>query len=323
MYHHALGCPQCDDSQCSDAQTVAQSRHKLRNLWIAFALISVFSIAELWVSRSSHSLALLADAGHLLSDSGALAIALFATWMAQRPVSGQATFGYRRVEILAALVNGVGLVAIAVWIGIEAIARLNAVETEILSGPMLVTAFVGLIINSLNATLLHGHAHHDLNLRGAVLHMLADVASAVGVMLAALVVWAFQWNWADAAMSIGVGVLILVGSVPLIRQSLRILLEQSPDHLDVSEIQAHIAAFDGVIAVDQLRVWTIALGQDALTARLTVSLTDGMQRDRLLEQITTSLQDEFGICNVVLQMSLPVARSPISLSIPERLELLR
>jgi cobalt-zinc-cadmium efflux system protein len=185
---------------------------------------------------------------------------------------------------------------------------------------MLVTAVIGFLINSINALLLHDGTQQDLNLRGAFLHMVADAVSAIGVILAAVAVWQFHWNWADSVTSLGVAVLIAVGAIPLIRQSLHILLEKTPIHLDVQQIHAHLLDYEGVEAVQQLRLWSIALGQDALLAALTVNLPSGAGRDRLLQHIQTSLQQEFGIQEVFLQLTAPTAVSFVNLSQPQRLD---
>jgi cobalt-zinc-cadmium efflux system protein len=285
MNHSHLSCP----PNCSHAITPASG--KLRSLWMALILIVGFACVELSVGLASHSLALLAESGHMLSDGLALGLALLATWIAQLPPSKQAPFGYRRVEILAALANGLGLLGVASWIGWESFTHLQALEaTPILSLPMLITAIGGLAVNSINAALLHQGSQHDLNLRGAFLHMLADVISSVGVIIAAIMIWQWGWTWADGAISLGVAVLIATGAVPLIRQSLHILLEKAPSHLDVEQIAAHLKGFEGVIAVNNLRVWTIALGQEALSAHLTISYNDGNKRDRLLRQMQMALQ---------------------------------
>ncbi|MBW4659016.1 MAG: cation diffusion facilitator family transporter [Drouetiella hepatica Uher 2000/2452] len=324
MYH--LSCsPDCNQHpvtghEAASYEASQTAAEKARLLWIALCLIGGFALVELAVGWWSHSLALLAESGHMLSDTLALGLALFATWVARLPATPQATFGYRRIEILAALVNGVGLMGIAVWIAWEAIAYLQSPPVEILSLPMLMTAIVGLGINSLSASLLHSHSHHDLNLRGAFLHMVADAVSSVGVILAAIAVWLFQWNWADGAMSLGVAILVGLGTLPLIRQSLHILLEKTPVHLNLAQIQQHLQSFEGVVSVERLRVWTIALGQEALSAHLTVGIQDGLKRDRLLENIQASLQP-FGIADVFLQMTAPT--EPINLSSPPKLELIR
>jgi cobalt-zinc-cadmium efflux system protein len=293
--HPAPGCePDCD----------CHPPAKIRQLWIALALISGFAIVELTVGLFSHSLALLAESGHMLSDALALGVALLATWIARLPASPQATFGYRRVEIIAALANGVGLLVVAGLIAWEAIARLQAPPTEILSLPMLATAIVGLGINTLNASLLHGHRHDDLNVQGAFLHMVADALSSIGVIMAAIAVWQFRWNWADGFMSLGVAVLIGVGAVPLIRQSLDILLEKTPSHLDVEAMQLHLQSFAGVKSVDRLRVWTIALGQVVVMAQMTVAGKE--DRDRLRLEIQDSLKQKFGVAEAWIEMGAPV-----------------
>lgn len=265
----------------------------------------------------SHSLALVAEAGHLFSDGLALGLALLATWIARFPASDRATFGYRRIEILAALANGIGLVVVAFWIAQESIPRLQSPPDDILSLPMLITAGAGLVVNSLNAFLLHDGSHNDLNLRGAFLHMVADAVSSVGVIIAAVLVWTLGWNWVDGAISLGVAGLIAVGAIPILRQSLHILLEKTPTHLDLLQIQARLAGFDGVEAVNNLRIWSIAIGQDALSAHLTVRGQDGAGRDRLLRQIQTSLQQEFGIQEIFLQMTAPAV---VNLSQPQLLD---
>jgi cobalt-zinc-cadmium efflux system protein len=296
MHVHSSNCD-CDHPATAQ---------KIQRLWIALLLISVFAGAEFFVGLLSHSLALLAESGHMLSDALALGVALLATWLAQLPASSQATFGYRRIEILAALANGVGLLAVAGLIGWEAIARLQEPPTEILSLPMLITAIGGLGVNSLNAGLLHGHSHDDLNVRGAFLHMLADAVSSVGVIIAAIAVWLFHWNWADGAISLGVAGFIGMGAVPIIRQSCHILLEKTPTHLNVTEIRDHLQSFLGVKAVERLHVWTIALGQEALFAQLIVESRDGDERDRLLIEMQDSVRQKFGVDEIILQMTAPV-----------------
>jgi cobalt-zinc-cadmium efflux system protein len=315
MYHNC-------HAGCFHSHTGSPATHKVRSLWVALILIVALAGIEGCVGWVSHSLALVAESGHMVSDGLALGIALLASWIARFPASAQATFGYRRIEILAALANGFGLLVVAGWIGWEALSRLGSPSEEILSIPMLVTAVIGLIINSLNAFLLHDGSQQDLNLRGAFLHMVADAVSAVGVIVAAIVVWQFHWNWVDSVTSLGVAVFIALGAIPLIRQSLHILLEKTPIHLDLNQIQDHLSGYEGVEAVQQLRLWSIALGQDALLAHLTVSIPSGEGRDRLLRQIQTSLQQEFGIQEIFLQLTAPAVMPLINLSQPQTLDLL-
>ena len=220
-HHHSTHCVH----GCAFESEGSTRSNKVRLLWTALVLVGCFSVLELAVGFWSHSLALLADSGHMISDSLALGIALLATWSARFTTSDKSTSGYRRVEILSALANGIGLVAIAVWIAWEAITRLQSPPTDILSLPMLITAGIGLGVNGVNALLLHPSSHHDLNLRGAFLHMIADAISSVGVILAAIAVWLMQWLWADGVISLFVSALIVLGAVPLIVQSLNTLLK--------------------------------------------------------------------------------------------------
>ena len=216
MHHHHS--PDCVHGSALESKSSTSST-KIRLLWTALIIVSCFSLAELAVGFWSHSLALLAESGHMISDSLALALALLATWIARSNSN-------RRIEILAALANGIGLVAIAVWIAWEAIMRLQSPSADILSLPMLITAVAGLGVNSVNAFLLHDSSHHDLNLRGAFLHMVADVIGSIGVILAALAIWVMQWLWADYVVSLFVSCLIFLGAIPLIIESLNLLSEK-------------------------------------------------------------------------------------------------
>lgn len=225
MHQHSVSCV----NHTLHASQPSQSAHKVRLLVTTLILICSFALAELGVGLFSHSLALLADSGHMASDCLSLILALLATWIAQRRSCDHVAPGNHRIEILAALVNGVGLVAIALWIAWEAIGRLQSVPVEILSLPMLATASVGFGVNSVNIFLLHKESHHDLNLKGAFLHVLADAASSVGVILAAICVWAMHWLWADGVISLLVSGLIMISATPLIIQSLNALLAKSSE----------------------------------------------------------------------------------------------
>jgi|GEM_PF-583590 len=312
----------CDPGVCL---VKADSATKRRSLGIALVLVLGFAAVEFAASFVSHSVALSAEAGHLLSDGMALGIALLASFVAQRPGSERAPFGYGRVEILAALVQGVGLVAIALWVAGEAWERLQMPSAEILGLPMFLTAVAGFAVSTLNARLLHDHTHHDLNLRGAFLHMVADALSAVGVMLAAAAVWWFHWNWADGAISLVVAGFILVGALPLLWDSLDILLERTPKGVDVAAVRSHLLAESGVAQVENLRIWAIAPGCLSLMAHLRVEGVDAVARDRLLQRLQASLQANFGIAESCLQLTaVPSAMrvTTINLSQPSRLDAL-
>ncbi len=270
-------------------------------------LLTVFLITELGMALWSHSLSLLADTGHLLTDIGALGLTLFAGWVAQRPAADQATFGHRRAGILAALANGVGLVAIAALIGWEAIGRLQSPEA-ILSLPMLLGAGMGLAINSVNLSLLHSHSHADLNLRGAFLHIVADVASSVGVLLAALLIYGLHWLWADALAGLMVAGLTGLSAVPLIQSSLAILMEYAPRSHPPATIAAAFMAFPAVREVKTLRIWAIDVDQVVLCAHLVVAPCSAQERDTLIQQIQTRLSQRHGIHETTLQLTSEPSR---------------
>ncbi|BAU14590.1 cation diffusion facilitator family transporter [Leptolyngbya sp. NIES-3755] len=201
---------------------------KQRQLFSALIVVGSFAAVEGAIGLSSHSLALVAEAGHLVSDCFALVLALLATRIAQSPIQwgwiGENTVSIkpnRSPETWAALVNGFGLVVVSLWIIWEAIARFQTVTPEISSLPMLITAIVGLLVNGINIAILHQGSDHDLNLRAAFLHVVADALGAIGVIIAAIAVAVFHWLWADSAISLAIAILILVSTIPLIRQSIQ------------------------------------------------------------------------------------------------------
>jgi cobalt-zinc-cadmium efflux system protein len=200
-------------------------KHKVRLLWTVLIAIASFAAIEFSIGYWSHSLALQAESGHLISDSFALALSLLAAWIVQRQTTS--SDAPKRIEAIAAVFNGLGLVAIAIWIAMEAISRLQSPPTEILSLPMLITAGLGLGVNSFNAFLLHDSSHHDLNVRGAFLHILADLISSIGVIVAAIAVWLMHWLWADGAVGLFVSGLIFTSAIPLISQSLNLIRQRA------------------------------------------------------------------------------------------------
>ncbi|MBD2019744.1 cation transporter, partial [Leptolyngbya sp. FACHB-36] len=270
------------------------SQQNAWRLWLVLGLLISLWFAELGMGLWSHSLSLFADAGHLLSDVGALGLTLVASWLARRPAEGRATFGHGRTEVLAALANGVGLLAIASFIAWEAVDRFQAPE-PVLSLPLLLGALLGLSVNGLNITLLHKHSQDDLNFQGAFLHVLADTASSVGILVAAIVIYALHWSWVDPAISLLIACLAALSSIPLLRSSLEILMNYAPRSLDPAEVEATLQGFPGVRRVDKLHVWTIAPRQVVLSAHLVVDLPTVQERDRLLRQLELELSQTFGI----------------------------
>lgn len=272
-----------------------ESRRRLR---FALGITSVVMIVELVGGVLANSLALLADAGHMLADVGALGLALFVAHLARRPATAQRTFGLLRLEILAALVNGAVLIAIALGIGIEAVGRLRAptaVDAELLAG----VAAIGLLANVAAAVALHRGHRHSLNQRAAYLHVLGDLAGSVGVLLAGAIVLLTGWTAADALVSLAIAALILVGAWRLVRESVDVLLEATPQHIELSRVHAGLAAVPGVTAVHDLHVWTVTSGVVAMSAHLVVP--DPATHQRVLEA-SQSMMARLGIDHVTVQI---------------------
>jgi cobalt-zinc-cadmium efflux system protein len=300
-YSSAVMHPCCDFSHLIDAFS-KEPRQKTQLLWAAVGLLSSLFVIQLLTGLLSHSLSLLADAGHLLSDVIALGISLAATRLAQQPAAGQATFGHRRVEVLAALVNGLALLAIATIVAKEAVERFQSSE-PVLGLPMLIVAGVGLAVNSINITLLYKASRNDLNIRGAFLHVVADTASSLGILFAALLIYLFNWTWIDAGVSLLIAISISLSSIPLVRDSLEVLMEYAPRSVDPAKVEAALKSFVAVCEVEKLRIWTIGSGQVALCAHLIVDVTGGGERDRLIKQLQNHLEREFDIGESTLQLT--------------------
>ncbi|MBX9252633.1 cation transporter [Desmonostoc muscorum CCALA 125] len=288
---------------CADDSVKVVNHHqKAKILWITVGLLAVFFVAEWSVGLWSQSLSLQADAGHVLSDITALVISLLASFLAQQPAKNKATFGHQRLEVLAALLNGLGLLAIATFITWEAIQRWQHPAT-ILGLPMLGVAVLGLIVNLLNITLLHPHTHDDLNLRGALLHIIADTASSVGVIMAAIAVHLWDWWWADVAISLVVATFTGLSALPLVQESLNIFLEYAPESIDPVEVEISLKCFPGVVQVEKLHIWTLRLNQVILCANLTVECTTIQEHDRLLTKLENHIRKTFNITEITLQLT--------------------
>ena len=270
-----------------------------RALAIVFALTSTFVVAEVLGGLLTGSLALLADAGHMLSDALSLGIALFAVWLAGRPATPNRSFGYKRAEILAALFNGATLVAISIWIFVEAYGRFFE-PPEILGGWMLAVAALGLVVNVAGVMILWRSGGESLNLQGALRHVMADVLGSVGAIAAALVILATGWWYADPIISVLIGLLVLGSSWRLVRDSINILLEGTPSGIDAGEVGRSMVGVPGVSEVHDLHVWTITSGYPALAAHVLVGRDEDCHaRRRDLEEI---LAREYGIEHTTLQV---------------------
>jgi cobalt-zinc-cadmium efflux system protein len=270
-----------------------------RALTLTLALTGAFTIAEVIAGLLTDSLALIADAAHMLSDDLSLGLALFAIWLASRPSSPRRTFGFQRAEILAALFNGVTLVAISAWIFYEAYNRFDD-PPDVLGGPMLVVAVLGLAINAGAAAILYRGGDDSLNVSAALRHVLADLLGSVGVVVAAIVILTTGWEYADPLVSVVIGVVVLGSSWSVIRDSVVILLEASPRGLDVAAVGEAMAATPGVVQVHDLHVWTITSGFPALAAHVVVEAeADCHAKRRELERL---LHDRFKLAHTTLQV---------------------
>jgi cobalt-zinc-cadmium efflux system protein len=270
-----------------------------RALAVVFALTTTFMAAEVVGGLITGSLALLADAGHMLSDSFSLGLALFASWVAARPPTPNRSFGYKRAEILAALFNGTTLVAISIWIFVEAYRRLSD-PPEILGGWMLSVAALGLAVNVAGALILSRSGGESLNVQGALRHVLADVFGSVGAIAASLIIITTGWRYADPLVSAFIGALILASSWKLLRESTAILLEGAPRGLDVNEVGEKMVGVRGVQEVHDLHVWTITSGFPSLSAHVLVGQNEDCHaRRRDLEKL---LAHEYGIEHTTLQV---------------------
>jgi cobalt-zinc-cadmium efflux system protein len=270
-----------------------------RALALALAITASFTVVEVVGGVLTGSLAVLADAVHMLSDNVALALALVALWLAAKPGTPERTYGYKRAEVLAALANGVTLVALAIWIFVEAIRRLESPE-DVLGGWMLVIALVGIGVNLSAGAILYRAREGSLNVEAAFRHVLADLLGSFGIGVAGVIILATGWVRADALVGIFIGILVLASSWSILRDATRILLEAAPKGIETGSVGRRLAAAPGVVEVHDLHVWTITSGFPALSAHVLVGREeDCHQRRRELELL---LREEFGIAHTTLQV---------------------
>ena len=269
-----------------------------RALKWSLVLTVVILIAEGLGGWLSNSLALLADAGHVLTDAGALGLSLFVAWLARQPGSGAKTFGYLRWEILAALINGATLLLISVWIVIEAISRFKAPE-PVSGGLMMGVAILGFVVNGVAVWLLHGVREGSLNVRGAYLHVLGDMLASGGTVIAGAIIRYTGWLDADPIASLLTTLLIVAGSWRLVRESVDVLLESAPPHIALDAVRARLESIPNVDSVHDLHVWTVTSGMVAMSAHAIVR--DAGCHQGVLEQAHDLLL-EMGIQHVTVQL---------------------
>jgi cobalt-zinc-cadmium efflux system protein len=274
-----------------------------RHVAWSIGITLVFVVGEAVAGLFANSLALLADAGHNFADALALGLSLYALWMARRPADARRTFGYHRVGILAALVNAVSLVVIALLIFWEAVQRLHAPEpTE--SSTMIATAVAALLVNGLISFWLHHDARHDLNVRSAYLHTLGDAASAVGVIVAGVVVAATGSQLADPIASLLIGALILWSSWSVLVEAVNVLLEGAPRHVDMGALEEAFAQVPGVLNVHDLHVWTVASGMVACSCHIVVAEQSVREGQQVLRAVADMLRQRFAVVHTTVQVEV-------------------
>jgi cobalt-zinc-cadmium efflux system protein len=254
----------------------------------------------------ANSLALIADAGHMLTDVAALSLTLAAIWFASRPATAKKTFGYYRLEILAAFINGIALVLISLWVIYEAFERISK-SPEIKGFELTLIAVGGLIINLICAYLLHSDNEHDLNMRGAWLHVIGDALGSAAAIIAGILILSFGWLWADAATSLLISLIIIFSAWNLIKESVNVLLEGTPSHINLAAVGETIRQTESVADVHDLHVWTIASGMEALSVHIIHEKS--VSQSGLLRVIRQKLHDEYGIDHLTIQMETLEAES--------------
>lgn len=267
-------------------------------LRVALALTAVFFVAEVVGGLVSNSLALLADAGHMFTDVGALSLSLFVAWFSRQPSAPEKTYGYLRWEVLAAFLNGTVLLLVSAAIVWEAVGRFRAPE-PLSGGLMLVVALGGLAVNAVSAWILHPVHQHSLNARGAYLHVLGDLLGSVGTVIAALIIRWTGWLAADPIASVLVTLLVIRSAWGLVRESVDVLLESTPAHIPLGSVRARLQEIAGIESVHDLHVWTVTSGMVAMSAHAVVR--EPGQNQTVLEAAVSAMKG-LGIDHVTLQV---------------------
>jgi cobalt-zinc-cadmium efflux system protein len=272
-----------------------------KNLKYAIFITAIWFVIELAGGLYSNSLALLADAAHMMADFAALGLSYFALKISARPATAEKTYGFMRAEILAALANGISLILIALYIFYESYHRLW-LPPDVKSLPMLLVASTGLLANLVTAKLLHRSHKENLNLRAAFLHVMGDALGSAGAIVAGIFMLAWQWYWADPVVSIIVGALILYSSWELVSESVDVLLEGVPHHLDIANILQDLNSIPGVVSVHDLHVWSIASATTAMSCHIVMkSETD---HSNVLENAIRIMRTEYGVEHTTIQMEV-------------------
>jgi cobalt-zinc-cadmium efflux system protein len=270
-----------------------------RRLAATLALVAAYMAAEVVAGLWTGSLALLADAGHMLADVASLALALFAIWLAERPAPAARTFGYRRAEILAALANGVALLVVAILVALEASSRFAA-PPAVNARPALAVAAGGLAVNLAGLALLHGARDASLNLRGAWLHIASDTLGSFAAIAASAAIWLADLRIADPLASLAIAALVARSAWLLLGETVDVLLETAPPHVDVDALRRALEHERGVVSVHDLHVWTITSGLVSLSCH--VHAEPACDGHELLDRLTRALRERYGIAHATIQL---------------------
>lgn len=284
-------------------------RHR-RALVLAFGLTGGFMVVELIAGALIGSLALLSDAAHMATDVVGLGLALAAISLASRPAGTQRTYGMYRLEVLAALANGLLLIGVAVFVLIEAIRRFQD-PADIPGVPMLVVAGLGLLVNLVSFSLLRAGAAESLNLKAASLEVLGDLLGSIGVIVAAIVLLTTGWAYADPIIGVGIGLAIVPRTLVLLRSTIHVLLEAAPPELPVDQVRAAIAGTEGVQDLHDLHVWSITSGMNSITGHLVIAPT--ADAEATLTRVRAVLADRFDITHATMQCESPSFQEPRAL----------
>jgi cobalt-zinc-cadmium efflux system protein len=270
-----------------------------RLIWQAIVITLIFMAIELVGGWISNSLALISDAAHMLTDVGAMLLSLFALWFAKRPSTPVMSFGYHRAEILGALVSVLLIWMISGLLIFEAISRLQS-PPEVKGPIVFIVATVGLGANLLSMRILHGAQGHNINVRAAYLHLLSDALGSIGAIIAGLVLWLTGWQPIDALITILFAVLMLVSSWSLLKETIAVLMESTPTHVDPTQVSNDLKALPGVVECHDLHIWSVSRGRLALSVHLI-----SKKAESLLDQAHQMLEDKYGIAHTTIQIEHP------------------
>ncbi len=287
-----------------------------RPLKITLGLVLVIMVAEIIGGILSNSLALLSDAGHMLTDALALGLSLFAMNLARRPATPTRTFGYHRAEIMAALANGTILVLVSAFIFYEAYQRFSALPT-VKTPLMMIIAGIGLAANLIGIALLRRGSRKSINVRAAFWHVAGDTLSSVGVIIAGAIIYFTGWYVADPIVAVVIGMVILWGAVRIVREASDILLESVPPHVRIEDVSAAVKKVEGVVDMHDVHVWTITSGIYALSAHLSIADQTVSQSCDIVTRVNTVLADDFNITHTTLQLECESCPTGLVCNLPQ------